>query len=360
MYTTVNERKIIIWNSPAAPSSTKYCRPVKFIFTKETRDVISREVKYVQDQISDLQPTTIQTEKLNFKVESTPILCMIDGKVCNALSAYTSSQKCYICGASPKEMNNLSALSERQVDESMLAFGISPLHSWIRCMECMLHIAYRMEMMTWCVRGEENKEKMKKKKEYIQNRFRKEVGLLIDMPKQKAGNTNDGTTARRFFGDPEITSDITGININLLKRFHTILSCIACGFEISSVAFDRFVTDTRELYLSQYAWYNMPVSVHKILFHGKDIIASSILPIGQLSEEAQESRNKDGRNYRELFTRKTSRIESNLDLLHRLLISSDPFICSLRKATKTKRRTLPKEVIGLLSVPEYGNDIDSE
>lgn len=96
----------------------------------------------------------------------------------------------------------------------------------------------------------------------------------------------------------------------------------------------------------------MPVSVHKILFHGKDIIASCILPIGQLSEEAQESRNKDVRNYRELYTRKTSRIETNTDLLHRLLISSDPFICSLRKASLTKKQALDSEVLALLSEPE--------
>lgn len=201
---------------------------------------------------------------------------------------------------------------------------------------------------------------MKKKKEHIQNRFRKEVGLLIDMPKQKTGNTNDGNTARRFFGDPEITSDITGININLLKRFHTILSCIGCGFQINSEAFDHYVTETRVLYLSEYAWYNMPVSVHKILFHGKSIIVSAILPIGQLSEEAQESRNKDARNYRELFTTKKSRICSNLDLLHRLLISSDPFINSLRKTPRSKRRALTSEVIGLLSEPEHVDDIDSD
>lgn len=351
LYATLNERKVIIWNNPA-PSSTRYCRPIKFLFTKETRDVILREVESIKHQILVLQPTQILTEKLKFEVKSNLVLCMIDGKVCNALSAYTSSQVCYICGASPKNMNNLEALSNRNVDTNMLEFGISPLHSWIRCFECMLHIAYRIEIKTWCVRGEENKEIVKIRKEYIQNRFRNEVGLLVDMPKQKSGSTNDGNTARRFFGDPKTTAKITGLNENLLQRFHTILSCIGCGFQINHAAFDHYTRETRELYLSEYAWYMMPVSVHKILFHGKDIIASCILPIGQLSEEAQESRNKDVRNYRELYTRKTSRIETNTDLLHRLLISSDPYICSLRKAPLTKKRALDSEVLALLSEPE--------
>ena len=61
----------------------------------------------------------------------------------------------------------------------------------------------------------------------------------------------------------------------------------------------------------------MPSSVHKILCHGKLVIASWILPIGQLSEEAQEARKKDNRRYREYFTRKTSRIDTNIDLINR-------------------------------------------
>lgn len=37
----------------------------------------------------------------------------------------------------------------------------------------------------------------------------------------------------------------------------------------------------------------MSPSVHKIFIHEPSVVASFALPIGQLSEEAQESRNKD-------------------------------------------------------------------
>jgi len=50
-----------------------------------------------------------------------------------------------------------------------------------------------------------------------------------------------------------------------------------------------------------------------------------------MSEEAQEARNKDLKNIREIYSRKYSRIETNEDLLHGLLVSSDPLISSLRK-----------------------------
>ena len=39
----------------------------------------------------------------------------------------------------------------------------------------------------------------------------------------------------------------------------------------------------------------MPVSVHKILVHGAAVIDPLPLPLGMLSEEAQEARNKDVR-----------------------------------------------------------------
>lgn len=45
----------------------------------------------------------------------------------------------------------------------------------------------------------------------------------------------------------------------------------------------------------------------KILDHGREIIKQSIVPIGQLSEEAQEARNKDYRRFRKNHTRKCSR-----------------------------------------------------
>ncbi|KAH9645939.1 hypothetical protein HF086_011401 [Spodoptera exigua] len=94
----------------------------------------------------------------------------------------------------------------------------------------------------------------------------------------------------------------------------------------------------------------MPVSVHKILFYGKDIITACVLPIGQMSEEAQEARNKHNRRFREHFTRKSSRINKNRDLLNRLLISSDPYIASLRAVSKTKRGKIKPEVNELLEI----------
>jgi hypothetical protein len=51
----------------------------------------------------------------------------------------------------------------------------------------------------------------------------------------------------------------------------------------------------------------MPASIHRILLHGSEIIPAALLPIGQLSEEAQKARNKDLKKFPESFSRKISR-----------------------------------------------------
>jgi len=162
---------------------------------------------------------------------------------------------------------------------------------------------------------------------------------------------NDGNTARKIFRHKEISSKITGVDIAIIKRFHVILEVLNSGFQINTDKLEQYAQITRELYVQHYSWYPMPVSVRKGLFHGKAILCSCILPIGQLSEDAQEAREKHHRKYRELFTRKMSRIHTNTDLLHRLLITSDPVIGSFRYPHKTKHSRIEGEVLALLAEP---------
>ena len=88
-----------------------------------------------------------------------------------------------------------------------------------------------------------------------------------------------------------------------------------------------YCMQTVEIYVALYPWFYMPSSVHKILIHGAVIINHASFPIGMMSEAAQESRNKDLRNFREQHTRKNSKKKNIMeDLMHSLLLSSDPLI----------------------------------
>ena len=150
---------------------------------------------------------------------------------------------------------------------------------------------------------------------------------------------------------------ITGINITLIERLHTILAVQSSGKEIDPNKFKKYSIETAEQYIEHYSWYHMPQSLHKILIRGADVIQQINIAIGSISEEAQESRNKEFRRHREGFSRKSSRTETNTDIVIRLLCSSDPYISSLRNRTERKIRTLPDDA----SLPlKLDDDIDSD
>lgn len=205
-------------------------------------------------------------------------------------------------------------------------------------MECILHIAYRINIKKWKVPSKSGyKDKMEEQKKKIQKDYREKTGLLLDITKQGFGTTNDGNTAKRFFSDPQLAFQITKVDENLINRFATISNVLASGFEINYVTFEQFCTETAEYYVQCYPWYYMPPTVHNILVHGSSVAKFALLPIGQLSEEALEARNKDVRNFRLNYTRKFSRTITNQDLFQRLLSTSDPVICSTYYKFKKKQ-----------------------
>lgn len=88
--------------------------------------------------------------------------------------------------------------------------------------------------------------------------------------------------------------------------------------------------------VTKHMWYNMP---------------SSVLPIGLLSEDTRESRNKDYKSIRLHHARKCSRSAMNEDVLfHGLLFTSDPYISSIRKASITVSKELLDEAKNLLDI----------
>ena len=60
-----------------------------------------------------LTPTKVSLGNIDIMIIPTIILCMIDRKVCNAVSC-SSAQCCYMCGAKPTEMNNINILSRKE------------------------------------------------------------------------------------------------------------------------------------------------------------------------------------------------------------------------------------------------------
>lgn len=349
----------VIWQNPS-PASTVYCRPMKIEFLRESAQVSVIEKKRVDDEINALINSTTIVNQRNIQVSHKLIFSMIDGKVCNALTDTKSTQKCFLCGATSNMFNQIDEMISRTVNSDYLAFGLSVLHGWIRMFECILHLAYKLPLKKWQARGSD-KTVVAENKSRIQKEFRDKCGLIVDTPKPGFGNTNDGNTARRFFKNAELSAEITKVDLQLIKKIHIVMIVVASGHEIDIEKFRLFSYDTARLFSSLYPWYNMPPTMHKFLIHGPEIISSAPLPIGQLSEEAQEARNKDFKKYREHNSRKCSRSKTNEDIFRFFFISSDPVVTSKRKIRRKKVEYFPSEALQLLKAPsDNAEDSDSE
>lgn len=88
---------------------------------------------------------------------------MVDGEVCSS-ATNSSAQKCYICGASPKEMNTPSIFLNKPPNCQNYSYGLSTLYAYIRFLECILHIAYRLDIKKWQARSQEEQERVKGRK----------------------------------------------------------------------------------------------------------------------------------------------------------------------------------------------------
>ena len=102
-------------------------------------------------------------------------------------------------------------------------YGISPLHCKVKCIAFILKLAYTLP------RSEETKTD-NTSRENIQNiqQFFRKLGFKVDCPKHGYGNTNDENTFKKFFENVEVTTQITGVNYEILKRLPAILNVLNC------------------------------------------------------------------------------------------------------------------------------------
>ena len=181
------------WRNPT-PSSTRFCRPIRIKYEKETPELIQDDCDEIEDQIKELKTTSIRLFSNNLEVQVRVkfvlSLTMVDGKAVNAISNNSSTRSCNICHASPIQMNKKEVIEKLQPNLDSLKYGLSALHAYIRCFECILHISYRLPIKRWEIRGEEAKKICGAIKKKIQTDFWHKLGLLVDFPKDSGSGIN--------------------------------------------------------------------------------------------------------------------------------------------------------------------------
>lgn len=168
----------MIWKNPA-PSSPRFCRPIRLQFLHENVESTLNEKKYIEDQIASLLPFETVWDGKEIIIHYEMVFTMIDGKVCNSITSTTSSMRCYLCGATSQQFNNLDFVKNKVIDVSNLRYGLSTLHAWIRCFEYLLHLGYKLESKKWQPRSTEDKNMCMIRKRTIQKGFKTQLGLLL-------------------------------------------------------------------------------------------------------------------------------------------------------------------------------------
>lgn len=107
------------------------------------------------------------------------------------ISDVKSSSVCYICKCPPSKMNDLEQARSYKTNEDMLSKGFSVLHLWMRLLDVITKISYRMPAKDKA-RGEEKKKLVAARKKEIQDRFWRELHLRLDLPRPTGGTSTTG------------------------------------------------------------------------------------------------------------------------------------------------------------------------
>lgn len=80
----------IVWQN-TTPSSTRFCRPLRIAFEKETTEAIIAETTRVYSMMEQLTVAVIALEEGSITVHHEMLITMLDGKAINVVSETKSS-----------------------------------------------------------------------------------------------------------------------------------------------------------------------------------------------------------------------------------------------------------------------------
>lgn len=350
-----------VWRNPF-PQSKQMIRPILMTFEKETKELNLRTFNLLKNSIDKLQSFhMVCFESVKIEVEFDVEITALDGKAVSHITETGSNAVCNACGAKPTEMNNVLNLNNGKFSVKKLLgiqSGLTVLHNYMRFFDLFQHLGQRIHAPTFFfqARSDAQKEEVSSQKLRIQNELWVKLGLRVDVPKSGgSGNTNTGNTMRKVFESLEIYSEITGVNLELMKRVRTALCATVSQLPINITKFKEYNEETFRLYVKLYEKYPLPASCHKFLIHGWEIVQNFQLPILFYGEEGQEHCNKWYKHYRLLHARKNSRASTMEDVFMRCIDQSDPVIALqiLKERSKSKKKKcLPSEVYELLDINE--------
>lgn len=320
----IKSNEVDVWVNPS-PASVRFNRPIWLIYAKESDSLVKKVDRELKKLIDNLQPFNIVLSngavvaftKFNFN------LTLIDGKVMSILCE-TSTQSCPNCNALPKVMKNVENVINKKfkIIESTKRYGFSLLHMQIQMFNSLYNTAAKK--ITKKARSGQT-DAVKENKQVIRNRFREKMSLLVDIPNPKGGNTTNGNTARRAFGDVDNFAYCLGFDDDekeIIVRVRNILLALQSGRQLNMDKLSEYCHESHLIWFELFPWSSPSPYTHRLFAHSFEISSAFPLPMSMYTEEASEAKNKFYKSDRFMHARKTSRIHNLTDILHRSLETS--------------------------------------
>jgi hypothetical protein len=342
-----NGQEIVLWMNPS-PGSNIHNRPISVEFTKENKTTIVQKFQSLKEEIDSLEEEVVEISDLGVNLIVTPEFKFVyaDGKVTNAITNTPSTQSCDLCQATPSMMNIKENLSNGvfKIKTNNHADSIPILHTIINSCLNLYRISVRLNIKTWKVIKQEDKQKLAENEARVKARIYDTFKIHFQEVRKDGGTSTTGGICRKLLESPERFAQVLNLNADLVKRISNIFKLVSCRKNFDIDRYQKYCEETFDLYVSEYGWYFMSQTLHKLLIHSHELFRNLPVAPGYLTEEGAEAQNKFYRNFREHHARTTSRKDNIKDVFVRTLLVSDPVLVMKRKETKKKSTPLPEEL----------------
>lgn len=112
-----------LWANPK-PSSSMWCRPIRFRYTKETAETVRQEREYIKSQFDAISAdkSVVVVDGKALRVKYQDYMTMVDGKVANIISDCASAMRCNICNLTIGKFNDQGAVNKAKEETKVRVF----------------------------------------------------------------------------------------------------------------------------------------------------------------------------------------------------------------------------------------------
>ena len=135
------------------PQGSAFCQPVRLEYRKETPEASKEIDAWITECIAalDLDPIVVQVGTKFIKFRHITRKTMLDVKGKNAVTDTASALRCFICGASSTNFNDVDNLTAKfpSKDGNLVYGGICDLHAWLRGFDAINSLSDKLEVKKW-------------------------------------------------------------------------------------------------------------------------------------------------------------------------------------------------------------------